>query len=63
MNEPIDVDINAAKTVAIISIPVEGDGTDSTSNAALDGAARRHHPRRRSARCPTAEVAVTGTTA
>ncbi|HZM17954.1 MAG TPA: MMPL family transporter, partial [Gaiellaceae bacterium] len=29
MNEPIDVDINAAKTVANINIPVEGDGTDS----------------------------------
>ncbi len=35
MNEPIDVDVNAAKTVATISIPVEGDGTDATSNAAL----------------------------
>ena len=35
MNEPIDVDLNPAKTVATISIPVEGDGTDSTSNAAL----------------------------
>ena len=35
MNEPIDVDINAAKTVANINIPVEGDGTDSTSNQAL----------------------------
>ena len=35
MNEPVDVDTNAAKTVASISIPTEGDGTDSTSNAAL----------------------------
>ena len=35
MNEPIDVDVNAAKTVANVSIPVEGNGTDSTSNAAL----------------------------
>ncbi len=35
MNEPIDVDVNAAKTVANISIPIEGDGIDSTSNQAL----------------------------
>ena len=35
MNEPIYVDLNPAKTVANISIPVKGDGTDSTSNAAL----------------------------
>ena len=35
MNEPIDVDVNPAKTVANITIPVEGNGTDSTSNAAL----------------------------
>ena len=44
MNEPIDVDVNAAKTVANINIPVEGDGTDATSNQALDGAPRRDHP-------------------
>jgi uncharacterized membrane protein YdfJ with MMPL/SSD domain len=35
MNEPIDVDVNPAKTVANISIPIEGNGTDSTSNQAL----------------------------
>jgi uncharacterized membrane protein YdfJ with MMPL/SSD domain len=35
MNEPIDVDVNPAKTVANISIPIEGDGSDSTSNQAL----------------------------
>jgi uncharacterized membrane protein YdfJ with MMPL/SSD domain len=35
MNEPIDVDVNPAKTVANISIPIEGSGTDSTSNQAL----------------------------
>ena len=32
MNEPIDVDVNAAKTVATVAIPIEGDGTDATSN-------------------------------
>jgi uncharacterized membrane protein YdfJ with MMPL/SSD domain len=35
MNEPIDVDVNPARTVANISIPIEGDGTDATSNQAL----------------------------
>ncbi len=35
MNEPIDVDVNAAKTVAVINIPIEGSGTDATSNQAL----------------------------
>ena len=62
MNEPIDVDINAAKTVANINIPVEGDGTDSTSNQALAILRKEIIP-------PTvgtlagAEVGVTGTTA
>ena len=62
MNEPIDVDINAAKTVANINIPVEGDGTDSTSNQALAVLREEIIP-------PTvgtlagAEVGVTGTTA
>jgi uncharacterized membrane protein YdfJ with MMPL/SSD domain len=62
MNEPIDVDVNPAKTVANINIPVEGDGTDSTSNAALAALRDEIIP-------PTvgtladAEVGVTGTTA
>jgi RND superfamily putative drug exporter len=62
MNEPIDVDVNAAHTVANINIPVEGDGTDSTSNQALTALRDEIIP-------PTvgtladAEVGVTGTTA
>jgi uncharacterized membrane protein YdfJ with MMPL/SSD domain len=62
MNEPIDVDINGAKTVANINIPVEGDGTDSTSNQALAALREEIIP-------PTvgtlagAEVGVTGATA
>jgi uncharacterized membrane protein YdfJ with MMPL/SSD domain len=62
MNEPIDVDVNAAKTVAAISIPIEGDGIDSTSNQALSALRDEIIP-------PTlgtladAEVGVTGTTA
>jgi uncharacterized membrane protein YdfJ with MMPL/SSD domain len=35
MNEPIDVDVNPAKTVANISIPIEGDGTNAPSKQAL----------------------------
>jgi RND superfamily putative drug exporter len=62
MNEPIDVDVNTAKTVAVISIPMEGDGLDSTSNLALTTLREEIIP-------PTlgtiagAEYAVTGTTA
>ena len=62
MNEPIDVDVNPAKTVAAISIPIEGDGIDSTSNQALAALRDEIIP-------PTlgtladSEVGVTGTTA
>jgi RND superfamily putative drug exporter len=62
MNDPIDVDVNAAKTVAHVMIPVEGDGTDATSTQALIALREEIIP-------PTvgtlanAEVAVTGTTA
>jgi uncharacterized membrane protein YdfJ with MMPL/SSD domain len=62
MNEPIDVDINPAKTVANISIPIEGDGTDATSEQALTALRDEIIP-------PTigtlegAEYGVTGTTA
>jgi uncharacterized membrane protein YdfJ with MMPL/SSD domain len=62
MNEPIDVDVNAAKTVANISIPIEGNGVDSTSNQALTALREEIVP-------PTlgtledSEVGVTGLTA
>jgi uncharacterized membrane protein YdfJ with MMPL/SSD domain len=62
MNEPIDVDVNPSKTVANIIIPIEGDGTDSTSQSALAALREEIVP-------PTvgalagAEVGVTGTTA
>ena len=62
MNEPIDVDVNAAKTVANVSIPVEGNGTDSTSNAAL-AALRDDIIPSTVGSVSGAEVAVTGTTA
>jgi uncharacterized membrane protein YdfJ with MMPL/SSD domain len=62
MNGPIDVDVNAAKTVANVSIPVEGNGTDSTSNAALAALRDEIIPATLST-VPDAEVGVTGTTA
>src|SRR5262249_44061203 len=34
--QPVHVDVNDAGTVAVVNIPVAGDGNDSASNAALD---------------------------
>jgi uncharacterized membrane protein YdfJ with MMPL/SSD domain len=62
MNEPIDIDINAAKTVASITIATEGDGTDSRSNAALSALRDDIIPSTVGA-LPESEVAVTGMTA
>jgi uncharacterized membrane protein YdfJ with MMPL/SSD domain len=62
MNEPIDVDVNPAKTVANITIPVEGNGTDSSSNAALAALRDEIIPTTLGA-LPDAEVVVTGATA
>ena len=62
MNEPIDVDTNAAKTVASITIATEGDGTDSRSNAALTALRDDIIPATIGA-LPESEVAVTGMTA
>jgi uncharacterized membrane protein YdfJ with MMPL/SSD domain len=62
MNQPIDVDINPDKTVAAGSIPVEGDGTDSTSNRALTSLRDDIVPATVGTLSDT-EVAVTGFTA
>ena len=62
MYEPIDVDVNEAKTVANISIPVKGNGTDSTSNAAL-AALRDEIVPVTVGNVPGAEAGVTGETA
>jgi putative drug exporter of the RND superfamily len=35
MHEPILIDVNKQSTVAVISVPIDGLGTDSSSNAAL----------------------------
>jgi uncharacterized membrane protein YdfJ with MMPL/SSD domain len=62
MYEPIDVDVNDAKTVANISIPVKGSGTDSTSNEAL-AALRDEIVPVTVGSVPNAVVGVTGETA
>ena len=36
MNQPVDVSINPERTVAVVSIPVVGNGSDGPSSAALD---------------------------
>jgi len=62
MNEPIDVTVNDDKTVAVISIPIDGDGTDATSNEALTALRDEIIPPTLAA-VPDAEVGVTGLTA
>jgi uncharacterized membrane protein YdfJ with MMPL/SSD domain len=62
MYEPIDVDVNEAKTVANISIPVKGSGSDSTSNEAL-AALRDEIVPVTVGSVPDAVVGVTGETA
>jgi uncharacterized membrane protein YdfJ with MMPL/SSD domain len=62
MNEPIDIDTNAAGTVETIAIATEGDGTDKTSNAALTALRDEIIPATIGA-VPAAEAAVTGMTA
>jgi uncharacterized membrane protein YdfJ with MMPL/SSD domain len=62
MHEPITTDVNAARTVASISIPIDGAGTDSASEAALSTLRDDLLPTTVGL-VPNAEVAVSGTTA
>ncbi len=62
MNEPIDVSVNPAGTVASISIPVAGDGTDATSKSAVTALREDIVPSTLGA-VEGAEVGVTGITA
>ena len=62
MHEPITVDVNEAGTVATIAVPVDGNGTDSTSEAALATLREEIVPATVGA-LPGAEVGVTGMTA
>ena len=62
MYEPIDIDVNKAKTVADISIPMKGSGRTATSNKAL-AALREEIVPPTIGSLPGAEVGVTGETA
>ena len=43
-SEPLDVEISPDKTVAVVALPVKGNGTDAASERSLDDAARRRRP-------------------
>ena len=62
MHEPITVDVNAAGTVANITVPIEGKGTDAASNASLAALRDEIVPATVGA-VPGAEAGVTGMTA
>ena len=62
MHEPITVEVNDAGTVADITIPIEGKGTDSVSNASLALLREEIVPDTVGA-VPGAEAGVTGLTA
>ena len=62
MNQPVDVSVNPEGTVAVVSIPVAGNGSDGPSNAALDALRDDIVPATVGSLDGT-EVAVTGLTA
>ena len=62
MHEPIDVDINDEGTIASVAIPIDGNGTDEASKAALDTLRDEVVPATVGA-LPDAETGVTGQTA
>ena len=62
MHEPITVDVNRRGTVANVTIPIDGNGTDSDSNAALAALRDEIVPATVGA-LPNAETGVTGLTA
>ncbi len=62
MSQPVEVSISPDQTVAVVSIPVAGDGSNGPSNAALDALRDDIVPTTVGA-LPGAEVAVTGMTA
>ena len=62
MHEPITVKVNDDATVAMITVPIEGDGTGAASNASLGALRDRIIPATVGA-LPESEVGVTGLTA
>ena len=63
MRGPIEVDVNKAHTVARVAIPLVGNGTDATSNAALATLRNTILPATVGKELPNATYAVTGATA
>ena len=62
MNQPVDISVNPDRTVAVVSIPVAGNGSNGPSNDALDALRDEIVPTTVGA-LPGAETGVTGTTA
>ena len=62
MHQPIEVAVNADRTVATVDVPIDGDGTDDASNAALTTLREDIVPATVGA-LPDAETGVTGGTA
>jgi uncharacterized membrane protein YdfJ with MMPL/SSD domain len=62
VHEPISIDVASGGRVAAISLPIDGDGTNDASHAALDTIRGELTPTLRAA-LPGAEVGVTGMTA
>jgi len=62
MSQPVDMSVNSERTVAVVSIPAAGNGSDGPSNAALD-ALRDDIVPATVGSLDGAEVAVTGMTA
>ena len=60
VHEPITMDVNTAGTVANITIPIDGNGTNKASNASLALLRARRSSRRRSARSRTPRPASPG---
>src|SRR5581483_5378141 len=63
MSGPIEVDVNAAHTVTRVAIPLNGNGTDAVSTAALKTLRNTILPATVGAMLPDATYAVTGGTA
>src|SRR3954453_23645424 len=62
MSQPVQMTVNPGKTLAIVSIPLQGTGTDDASNAALHQLRDEVIPATID-RVPGTEVNVTGLTA
>jgi RND superfamily putative drug exporter len=62
MHQPFTVDVNKAHTVAVVSVPLSGKGTDSVSNRALEALRGQVIPAT-VAQVPGVKAQVTGMTA